>query len=126
MKKKFGYIDNMFGGRRHLPELKYIPYEQDKKQKDYIKHLYNIATNTEVLSSEALMMDIAMRKIYNEFKEKRLKSKLLTMVHDSICVKMHKEEQEQVVSICMKNLSDFELRGIPIDVEHFVGDVWGH
>ena len=124
--KKNGYIDNMFDGRRHLTELKYIPMNPDKIQKDHLKHLYNIATNTEVLSTEALMMDIAMQKIYNEFKEKKLKSKLLIMVHDSICIKLYEPEKEDVIDICTRNLSDFDLDGIPIDVEHFVGNVWGH
>jgi len=124
--RKLGYLDSdLFGCRRHLPELFFTYTDVDNYQKREFEHLYSICSNTEILSTEALIMDIAMLKIYNEFKERNLKSKLVLMVHDSVAVKTYKPETETVRDICMKHLQEFVLDDIKIEAEGQVGDIWG-
>ncbi len=127
--KQKGYIKTKFGNVRHLPELLYPPSDRaNKKQQELYRGLENICTNTEILSMEALMMHIAMKNIYNDFKSKNMKSKLIMMIHDSVGVKIHKDEVKEVETICINRLENFgiDLKGIPIEAEcKEIGKYWG-
>lgn len=120
-----GYIDSVLGNRRHLPDLKYNPTMPSRDQMKHLSHLRSVATNTEILSMEALMMHKAMTKIHAELKEKNLKSKLIIMVHDSIVLKVYKPEKEQITEICLRHLQNFECDGIPIIADSLFSNIWG-
>lgn len=127
--KENGYIKTVYGNIRHLPEMLYIPREMSKKQKELYNHLESICSNTEILSIEAFMMHYAMTNIYNEFKKNNMKSKLIMMIHDSVGVKIHKNEVEDVKRICsyyLENFDNIDLKGIPIESEcKAIGKYWG-
>jgi DNA polymerase-1 len=120
-----GYIDSPLGSRRHLPELTIKIAKPSKDIAKHINHLHSVATNTEILSMEALMMHRAMKGIHDELKEKNLRSQIILMIHDSVALKVYKPEIEEVTKICIHHLQNFECDGIPIIAESLFSNVWG-
>jgi DNA polymerase-1 len=120
--KKQGYIDSPFGGRRHFPSLTYIGKDTDPKE---LKNLENIVLNSPVQNFEAMYVYDKMRKIRDEFKRLGLKSKILTMIHDSIGGFVHVSEIKQVYKILKDIMEDHTTYSIPIVIDVNFGDVLG-
>ncbi|MDD3093180.1 MAG: DNA polymerase, partial [Clostridia bacterium] len=63
------------------------------------------------------IMKIAMIKVYDEMKTKKLKSRLILQVHDELVIEASIDEIEEVKSILLHNMRDsFEL-SVPLEVD---------
>jgi DNA polymerase-1 len=119
-----GYLESELGGRRHLPAMKFKYIDDDIKSKQ-VKHLHNICANTSILNFEAIYMQRCMRKIRDELISRKMKSKSVLMVHDSVALKIHKDEVLEIYDICMNILQDFDSYPIPITADCSLGLYWG-
>lgn len=120
-----GYIDSLLGSRRHLPQLRIRPSNPSKEMLKLLTHLRSVATNTEILSMEALMMHKALTRIHKELKVRNMKSKIILMIHDSVALKVYVPEKDQVEEMCIRHLQDFNCGKIPIIAESLFSNVWG-
>lgn len=112
--KKDGYIDTVYGGRRHLPRLIYEGRDANKK---LFYNLLNIAVNSPVQGFEALEVYRAMYKIHKSIKEKNLKSYITNNIHDALEGYIHKDEVDQMKEILLSSCNDFETYSIPLEIE---------
>ena len=55
---------------------------------------------------------IAMNKIYDKFKNKKIKSKMILQIHDELVFEMPKAEREIATSIVISNLEIIKKRCI--------------
>jgi len=105
-----GYVKTIYGRRRYVPELsspKHSVREFGKR----------VALNAPIQGSAADIMKIAMIKVYNELKTKKLKSRLILQVHDELVIEASIDEIEEVKSILLHNMRDsFEL-SVPLEVD---------
>lgn len=105
-----GYVKTIYGRRRYLPELsspKHSVREFGKR----------VALNAPIQGSAADIMKIAMIKVYNELKTKKLKSRLILQVHDELVIETSIDEIEEVKSILLHNMRDsFEL-SVPLEID---------
>jgi len=105
-----GYVKTIYGRRRYLPELsspKHAVREFGKR----------VALNAPIQGSAADIMKIAMIKVYNELKTKKLKSRLILQVHDELVIETSIDEIEEVKSILLHNMRDsFEL-SVPLEID---------
>jgi DNA polymerase-1 len=105
-----GYVKTIYGRRRYLPELsspKHSVREFGKR----------VALNAPIQGSAADIMKIAMIKVYDEMKTKKLKSRLILQVHDELVIEASIDEIEEVKSILLHNMRDsFEL-SVPLEVD---------
>ena len=115
--KKKGYVSTLMGRRRYIQEL-------DSKNYMIRKFGERAAMNTPIQGSAADIMKVAMIKVYNELKNKGLKSKIVLQVHDELLIETLEEEKEQVVNIlktCMENAIQLS---VPLTVEVEEGKNW--
>jgi len=120
---KYGYVDSVVGGRRHLSRLMYKGKHADKKS---WKNLSNISSNTIAQNVESMLVYKAMRNIYDDLKKYNMKTKIIGMVHDEITHFIYKPEAKDVYEIAHKHMTlPTELYGCPITAELGVGYVWG-
>lgn len=115
--KEIGYVETLFKRRRYVPEI---------NSKNYMVRQFGIraAMNMPIQGTAADIMKIAMINVYNEFKKRKLKSKLILQVHDELLVETDIEETEVVKNIlknCMENVITIS---VPLKVEIKEGKNW--
>lgn len=112
-----GYVKTLFNRKRVIDELnnKNFMVRQSGER---------IALNTPIQGTSADIMKIAMVKIFNEMKEKKLKSKMLLQVHDELIFDVVKEEKEILEEIVTRNMENCVKIDVPFQVSHDYGTDW--
>ena len=115
--KEKGYVETLFGRRRYIQEL---------SSSNYMIRQFGerAAMNTPIQGTAADIIKIAMVRVYNELKQKKLKSKLILQVHDELIIETYEDEKEEVKQIlqnCMENV--IELK-VPLIAEVGEGKTW--
>lgn len=115
--KETGYVETILNRRRYIPELK-------SKNFNIRSFGERIAMNTPIQGSAADIIKVAMVRVFNELKRRKLKSRLILQVHDELIIETHKDETEQVKELVKDTMENcVELR-VPLKVDLKVGDSW--
>ena len=114
---KLGYVKTLMGRIRTIEEL---------SNKNYMirNSGERIALNTPIQGTSADIIKKAMVDIASQFKENKIKSKMIIQVHDELVFDVLKEEEEIVTNIvkqCMENVYKFN---VPLKVEIEKGENW--
>ncbi|HHW49213.1 MAG TPA: DNA polymerase I, partial [Clostridiaceae bacterium] len=115
--KEYGYVTTLFNRRRYLPELK-------SSNRNIRAFGERIAMNTPIQGSAADIIKIAMVNVYKELKDKKMKSRLISQVHDELIIEAHVDEKEQVEEILKKNMENAACLKVPLSVEVRTGRSW--
>ncbi|HCC07488.1 MAG TPA: DNA polymerase I [Clostridiales bacterium] len=115
--KEDGYVETIFGRRREIPEL---------NASNFMQRAFGerVAMNTPLQGTAADIIKIAMIKVYEELKTKKMKSRLLLQVHDELLVEAHKTEIEEVKDIIKRNMESAATLLVPLVVDINIGDNW--
>lgn len=115
--KDNGYVETILHRRRYIPELK-------AKNFNIKSFGERIAMNTPIQGSAADIIKVAMVKVYNELKNRNLKSKLILQIHDELIIEADKEEVEEVKEL-MKSIMESCIKlDVPLIVDLETGDSW--
>ena len=112
-----GYVKTIMGRKRTIEELKnknFMVRSQGER----------MALNTPVQGSAADILKKAMIEIYDEFRRRNLKSKMLIQVHDELVFNVKLDELEivqEIVKNKMENVYTFE---VPLKVDIETGTNW--
>ena len=115
--EKKGYVKTIMNRKRVIDELNnknYMIREQGKR----------IALNTPIQGSSADILKKAMIEIYNEFKEKNLKSKMLIQVHDELVFNVINSELDTVKEIVKRVMENTYTLNVPLVVDIETGTDW--
>ena len=107
----------------YLEEEGYIP-ELSSKNKNIIQFGERIAMNTPIQGSAADIIKLAMNKIYNELKNRNLKSKLIMQVHDELIIETNDNEIEIVKEIMKDSMENIIKLKVPLEVDLNIGKSW--
>ena len=115
--KEQGYVETLFHRRRYIPEL---------KSNNYMVRQFGarVAMNTPIQGTAADIMKIAMIKVYNEIKNKKLKSKIVLQIHDEMMIEVPKEEIEEVKQILKKSMETATKLKVPLIADISVANNW--
>jgi len=115
--KKNGCVSTLFGRRRYIPEL---------NSKNYMIRKFGdrAAMNTPIQGTAADIMKIAMIKVYNELKNRNLKSKLILQIHDELLIETVLEEKEEVEKLLKECMEESANLSVPLTVEVEEGKSW--
>ena len=83
-----------------------------------------IALNTPIQGSASDILKKAMVEIYDEFKKRGLKSKMLIQVHDELVFNVVKDELEEVKEIVKDIMENTYQLSVPLKVEIEYGNNW--
>jgi DNA polymerase-1 len=115
--KEQGFITTLLNRRRYVPEI----LSRNAIQRGIGER---IAMNTPIQGSAADVIKIAMIKVYDELKERKLKSRLILQVHDELLVEAHRSEIEEVQQIVKKNMQEAMDLKVPLTAEVSTGNNW--
>lgn len=92
-----GYVETLFHRRRYIPEL---------KSNNYMVRQFGarVAMNTPIQGTAADIMKIAMIKVYQEIKKRKLQSKIILQVHDEMMIETTEDEKEEVKKIMKQSM----------------------
>lgn len=115
--KQKGYVSTLFGRRRYIQEL---------NSKNYMVRKFGdrAAMNTPIQGTAADIMKIAMIKVYNELKNRNLKSKIVLQIHDELLIETLVEEKEEVKEILKSSMEGAAKLLVPLKVEVEEGKNW--
>jgi DNA polymerase-1 len=113
-----GYVTTILGRRRYLPHIKSDNYSlRSYDQRN--------AINTPIQGSAADLMKLAMLRVHEEIKRKKLKADMILQIHDELLFEVdleHLEESSELIKKTMEGV--MELR-VPLKVDIKAGDNWG-
>ena len=115
--KEQGYVETLFHRRRYIPEL---------KSNNYMVRQFGAraAMNTPIQGTAADIMKIAMIKVYNEIKSRKLKSKIVLQVHDEMMIETPIEEKEEMINIMKKCMESATKLEVPLIAEISDAENW--
>ena len=115
--KRKGYVETLFGRRRYIQELSSNNYMVRKFGE-------RAAMNTPIQGTAADIMKIAMIKVYNELKNRNLKSKIVLQIHDELIIETVIEEKEEVTKLLKECMENAAKLSVPLTVEVEEGNSW--
>lgn len=112
-----GYVKTLFNRYRTLPEL---------ENKNYMirSGAERMALNAPIQGTSADIIKKAMVEIYNEFKDKNLKAKMVIQVHDELVFDCPKEEFDIVREIVQRVMENTYKLSVPLKVDIEYGTDW--
>ena len=108
--RKFGYAKTIFNRRRKIPEINSENYQTRQ-------YGARIAMNMPLQGSAAEIIKIAMLKVYDEFKRRKLKSKLILQIHDELIVDCPENEVEEVKKLLKESMEGAVALSVPLPVD---------
>ena len=114
---KNGYVLTLMNRKRKIEELNntnYIIRNQGER----------IAENTPVQGSAADILKKAMIDIYDEFKKKNIKSKMIMQIHDELVFNVLEEEKDNVKQIIRDKMENVYKLNVPLIVDIEEGKNW--
>ena len=114
---KYGYVKTLMNRKRVIEEL---------KSKNFMirNSGERIALNTPIQGTAADILKKAMVEIYDEFKKRNLKSKMLIQVHDELVFNVKKDELEEVKEIVRDIMENTFKLSVPLKVDIEYGSNW--
>lgn len=113
-----GYVETIKGRRRYLRDIN----SSNHTVRGFAERN---AINAPIQGSAADMIKIAMINIHKDFKEKKLKSKMLLQVHDELVFDVFKEELEIVKPIIENRMKNaMTTLSVPMEVGMGTGINW--
>lgn len=115
--KEKGYVETLFRRNRPIPELKSSNFMQRSFGE-------RIAMNSPIQGTAADIIKIAMNRVNETLKEKKLKSQLILQIHDELLIETHKDEVETVRKILEEEMTNAAQLLVPLDVDVEEGNNW--
>ncbi|MEN6349125.1 MAG: DNA polymerase I [Syntrophomonas sp.] len=112
-----GYVETVLKRRRYLPDL-------NAKNKMVQSFARRMALNTPVQGTSADIIKLAMIKVFEELKERRLEAKLLLQVHDELVLEVPENEVSEVAPLLRKCMENAYILKVPLEVSLKAGPNW--
>ena len=115
--KKLGYSKTLFGRKRYIEELKSTNF--------MIRSMgERMALNTPIQGTSADILKKAMIEIFNEFKKRNIKSKMIIQVHDELVIDTLVSEKDEVIKIVKEIMENTYKLNVPLKVDVNCGANW--
>lgn len=115
--KKDGYVTTLMGRRRYLPDI-------TSRNKTVQQNAVRQAINMPIQGTAADMIKLAMVRIHDIIKEKKLQSRMIIQVHDELVFDVLKTELEEIIKIVEHEMEHALGLDVPIEVETGMGRNW--
>jgi DNA polymerase-1 len=112
-----GYVETLLRRRRYLPDIN----SANAVVRGFAERN---AVNAPIQGSAADIIKMAMIRVHEEMKKRKLQSKMILQVHDELVFDVVKEEideMKELVKNCMEHAVEV---GVPVDVSIDIGNNW--
>ena len=116
-KQNNGYISTLYGRKRRVPEVLSPIYQTRQFGERVVMNMPFQGTASDIIK-------MAMLKVYAEMKRLKLKSKLISQVHDELLVDATAEEVEVVKKLLKETMENVVHLAVPLTVDVESGSSW--
>ena len=113
-----GYVQTILGRRRYIPEI-HSPNRNIRESAE------RMAINMPVQGTSADIIKVAMVRLAQEMRERKLKSRMLLQVHDELIFEVPEEELNTMRSLTLKVMTSAVKMDVPLKVDMKTGINWG-
>lgn len=113
--KETGVVKTLYGRIRPIPELKSSNFMQRSFGE-------RVAMNSPIQGTAADIIKIAMIKVYEELKNRGLKSRLILQIHDELLIEAAHDEVEEVKELLKDNMENAVKLAVPLYVDVHTGE----
>jgi DNA polymerase-1 len=112
-----GYVETLFGRRRYIPEL---------KDRNFNIRAFGerTATNSPLQGSAADLIKIAMIRIAEALRERRLATRMILQVHDELVFEVPHGEEESATRLVKSHMEGAAQLHVPLVVSVGMGTNW--
>lgn len=125
--KKQGYVENLFGRKRRIPEAMHIPDMYGSLEHSELpyqaRNLLNLSVNHRIQSTGASVINRASIRFLDLCKEAGIDAKIVLQVHDSLVAECNEADAE-TVNLLMKEAMENTVElpgGVPLLAEPSIG-----
>lgn len=112
-----GYVTTILNRRRFVPEA--------QSRNKVVKALgERLAMNTPIQGSAADIIKMAMVRVYEELRDRKLKSSLILQVHDELILNVYKDELEEIKKIVVDEMENVMKLSVPLEADVNLGNNW--
>lgn len=115
--REHGYVETVTGRRRYIRDIR-------SANATVRASAERNAINAPIQGTAADMIKLAMIAILNEFRKRKLRSRLLLQVHDELVFDLHREEEVEVRALVKAQMAGAIALAVPVVVEMGVGENW--
>jgi len=112
-----GYVETKLGRRRYVPGINV----SNRVERGLAER---VAVNMPIQGTQADMIKIAMVRLHDRMRKKKLKSRMLLQVHDELVFEVPPEEVDTMRSLIKKEMIHALPLNVPVEVDVNVGDNW--
>lgn len=107
----------MHGRKRYLPDI-------NSQNRTIKANAERMAINSPIQGTAADIIKMAMMKIDQEMKDKKLKSKMLLQVHDELIFEVVESELEVMKTLVREGMENIVTLDVPLKVDMGFGVNW--
>ncbi len=115
--KEHGYVETLFKRRRYVPELK----ERSFNIRAFGER---VAQNAPIQGSAADMIKVAMIRIHDALRARKLHARMLLQVHDELVLEVPGPELDEVTGLVKGEMEGATTLSVPLVVETGAGANW--
>ena len=115
--KSHGYVETVMKRRRYLKDIN----SGNATVRGFAERN---AINAPIQGTAADMIKIAMIRIFREFEQRNLKSRMILQVHDELVFDVFLPELEEVKNIVRTGMQDALKLNVPVVVDMNIGNNW--
>jgi DNA polymerase-1 len=113
-----GYVSDMFGRRRPMPDIRSSNYMVRSAAE-------RAAMNMPIQGTEADLMKLAMIEADKQLTRQFPKTNMLLQIHDSILVEAPEDDAEKVAQLLKQIMEGVKKLPVRLDVDTSIGKNWG-
>ncbi len=112
-----GYVTTILNRRRYLPEINSRNYNMRSFAE-------RTAMNTPIQGSAADIIKLAMIRLEEEMRRRKMASQMLLQVHDELICEVHPDEREELYALVKDVMEQAVPLNVPLKVEVCDGPTW--
>ena len=110
-------VRTIFGRIRPIPEFGSRRYMD-------VQLAHRLAMNSPIQGTAADIIKIAMNKVYQELKDRKMRSRLVLQIHDELIVEAFEDELDDVRELLTRNMEQAVTLSVPLTCDVNTGKTW--
>ena len=115
---RLGYVCTLLNRRRYIPDIHAANYQLRSGAE-------RMAINMPIQGTAADIIKLAMIRVLDEMRERRVRSRMILQVHDELVFEVPKDERQLMTTLVKEVMEGALSLVVPLTVEVKIGRHWG-
>jgi DNA polymerase-1 len=112
-----GAVRTLFGRVRPIPDIR----SKDFNARNFAERA---AINSPIQGTAADIIKLAMIRVHEGFRQKKLSARMIMQVHDELVLELPRQEAEEAETVARSEMENAVVLNVPLVVDIYVADNW--